>query len=264
MDRFRVGGCKFNLDGGSPGRTAHLREPYHVQLPGEQRYRGYPAIADQSRLDDLVAACYEHGVQVAIHALGDAAVDQCIAAVTEAERRFPGVERRTQLIHLQMVQEDQFDALRKLDVTLTFQVAHNFYFGDFHREVIYGPARTERLNPLRSALDREMSVTIHHDSPVHPVDQFMLIWAAVNRATRSGRVIGPQQRIGVQEALEASTIDAAYQFFEEDTKGSIEVGKLADFAIVDRNPLAIDPMALRDVRVVETIKEGRTIFPFPR
>ena len=259
VDRFRVAGCKFNLDGGSPGRTAYLREPYHRQLPGEDRYRGYSSIEDQERLNDLVAACYERNLPTAIHALGDAAVDQCIAAVAEAERRFPAEDRRTQLIHLQQVQEDQFDALAKLDVTLTFQVAHNYYFGDLHREVTFGPERTARLNPVRSALDRGMSVTLHHDSPVHPVDQLVLVWAAVNRVTRSGRVIGPAQRITVAEALRASTREAAYQLFEEDDKGTLEPGKLADFVILDRNPLEVDPMELKHLRVVETIKEGETI-----
>ena len=257
---FRVGGGKINLDGGSPGRTAFLREPYHKQLPGEEGYRGYSSIEDQGRLDDLVASYYERDVPLAIHALGDAAVDQCIHAVRAAEQRFPGADRRTQLIHLQQVQEDQLDALAGLDVTLTFQVAHNYYFGDFHRAVIYGPERTERLNPARSALDRGLSVTLHHDSPVHPVDPFMLLWASVERTTRSGRVIGPEQRISTQQALEASTIEGARQLFEEELKGSIEVGKLADFVILDRSPLDASGGRLKDLVVLETIKEGETVF----
>jgi hypothetical protein len=259
-NRLRVGGGKINLDGGSPGRTAFLREPYHRQLPGEDGYRGYSSIEDQDRLNELVASYYEQDVPLAIHALGDAALDQCITAVRAAEQRFPGSDRRTQLIHLQQVQEDQFDALAELDVTLTFQVAHNYYFGDFHREVIYGPDRTERLNPARSALDRGLSVTLHHDSPVHPVDPFMLLWTAVERTTRSGRLIGPDQRIGVQQALEASTIEGARQLFEEDQKGSIEVGKLADLVILDRSPLAVPTGEIKDLVVLETIKEGATIY----
>lgn len=259
-NHFRVGGGKINLDGGSPGRTAFLREPYHQQLPGEDGYRGYSSIEDQGRLNELVASYYERDVPLAIHALGDAAVDQCIEAVRAAEQRFPGENRRTQLIHLQQVQEDQLDAFDGLDVTLTFQVAHNYYFGDFHREVIYGPARTERLNPARSALDRGLSVTLHHDSPVHPVDPFMLIWSAVERTTRSGRVIGPEQRISVQQALDASTLEGARQLFEEDQKGSIEVGKLADLVILDRSPLAVPKKELRNLVVLETIKEGTTVY----
>jgi predicted amidohydrolase YtcJ len=257
---LRVAGVKFVLDGGSPGRSAYLREPYHVQLEGEQGYRGYSHVEEPSALDAEVAAFYDLATPVFIHALGDAAVDMAIGAVRAAEAAHPAPSRRTQLIHVQQVQEDQLDALAKLGVTLTFQAAHNFYFGDFHRERIYGPARTDRLNPARSALDRGISVSLHHDAPVHPIDQMMLLFSAVNRTTRSGRVIGEDQRITPLEALRASTIEAAYQFGEEASKGSLAPGKRADVIILDRNPLDIDPAALRDVKVLETLKDGRSVF----
>ena len=258
--RFRVGGSKMVLDGGSPGRSAYLREPYFQQMPGEQGYRGFPRYESQAEIDAQVLGYYQAGIPTHIHALGDAAVDQAIAAVRAAEAAVPGVDRRTQLIHVQQVQEDQLETLSELDVTITFQATHNFYFGDLHREVIYGPERTARLNPARSAIDQGISVTIHHDAPVHPADQLLLIWTTVNRVTRSGKVIGPEQRISVMEALKASTINAAYQFFEEDSKGSIEVGKLADFVVLSDNPLEVDPMMLNDLQVMETIKEDVTIY----
>ena len=128
--------------------------------------------------------------------------------------------------------------------------------------MIYGPERTERLNPARSALDRGISTTIHHDSPVHPVDQLFLVWAAVNRVTRSGAVIGPDQRITPQEALEASTIEAAHQLFEEQRKGSLSPGKLADLVILEANPLEVAPLSIKDIGVAETL-EGRPPGPSP-
>ncbi len=258
--RFRVGGSKMVLDGGSPGRSAYLREPYYKQMPGEQGYRGYPRYESQAEIDAQVLGYYQAGIPTHIHALGDAAVDQAIEAVRAAEAAVPGEDRRTQLIHVQQVQEDQLETLSELDVTITFQATHNFYFGDFHYETIYGPERTARLNPARSALDHGISTTIHHDAPIHPADQLLLIWTTVNRVTRSGKVIGPEQRISVMEALKASTINAAYQFFEEDSKGSIEVGKLADFVVLSDNPLEVDPMTLNDLQVMETIKEDVTIY----
>ena len=258
--RFRVGGSKMVLDGGSPGRSAYLREPYYKQEPGEQAYRGYPRYESQAEIDAQVLGYYQAGIPTHIHALGDAAVDQAIEAVRAAEAAVPGEDRRTQLIHVQQVQEDQLETLSELDVTITFQATHNFYFGDFHREVIYGPERTARLNPARSAIDHGISTTIHHDAPIHPADQLLLIWTTVNRVTRSGKVIGPEQRISVMEALKASTINAAYQFFEEDSKGSIEVGKLADFVVLSDNPLEVDPMTLKDLQVMETIKEDVTVY----
>ena len=259
-NHFRVAGGKVNLDGGSPGRTAFLREPYYKQKPGESDYRGYSSIERQADINDLVASYYALDVPIFIHALGDAAVDQSIEAVTHAETLYPGTDRRTQIIHLQQVQEDQFDRLQALDVSLTFQVTHNFYFADFHAQEIYGPERTARLNPAATALTRGLSVTIHHDSPVHPVDPFMLMWNVVARESRSGKVWGPEQRISMMDALRASTLAAAYQFHEDHRKGSIEVGKLADFVILDSNPLTVAKDDIRKLRVLETIKEGRTVY----
>ena len=259
-NRFRVAGGKVNLDGGTPGRTAFLRQPYFKQLPGEKDYRGYSSIAEAGATNNLIASYFAKDVPIFIHALGDAAVDRAIGALQYANRQHPGKGRRIQLIHLQQVQDDQFKALKDLDVTMTFQVTHNFFFADFHAKEILGPKRTSRLNPINTALKNGFSVTIHHDSPIHPVDQFMLIWATVNRASRSGKVWGPDERISVMDALKASTINAAYQFKEEKTKGSLEKGKLADMIIIDRNPLKIDPMKLKDLKVLETIKEGKSVF----
>jgi hypothetical protein len=258
---LRVGGGKINLDGGSPGRTAFLRAPYYTPSPGRAAdYRGYSSINDQARLNALVDSYYQARVPVYIHALGDAALDQAIAAVTYAELHNPHEDIRTQLIHLQVAQEDQFDALQALDVSLTFQIAHNYYFADFHNETTLGPERTARLNALQSALQRDLSVSLHHDSPVHPVDQLMLVWIAANRQGRSGTVYGADQRIPVYQALRSSTIEPAWQFREESRKGSLEVGKLADMIILSQNPLQVPASELRDIQVVRTIKEGETIW----
>lgn len=261
---LRVGGGKINLDGGSPGRTAFLRQPYYTQAPGySSDYRGYSSIKKQGKLQQLVGSYYQARVPLYIHALGDAAVDQAIAAVEYAEKRYPYDDIRTQLIHLQVVQEDQFDALAQLDVSLTFQIAHNFYFADFHNAKTLGPQRTAALNAVHSALRRDLSVTLHHDSPVHPVDQLMLIWIATNRQGRSGTVYGPGQRLTTYQALQASTINVAWQFREEDRKGTLEVGKLADMIILNRNPIMQPRQSLRELKVLETIKAGKTIWITP-
>ncbi len=267
QNNFRVGGGKVVLDGGSPGRTAYLKHPYHVAGDGhEADYRGYPTIKKQQTLNALVGSYYQAQVPIFIHALGDAAVEMSIDAVSYAESKSQKAtlatknRRRTQLIHLQQVDDGQFEQLKDLDVSLSFQIAHNFYFADFHAEQIYGPERTKRLNPVASALKNGLSVSLHHDAPVHPVDQFMLIFSAVNRTGRSGRVWGEDQRIPVLQALKASTINAAYQFHEEHHKGSLEVGKLADLIIIDKNPLLVDKEQLKDIKVLQTFKSGVSIF----
>ena len=258
---LRVGGSKIILDGGSPGRSAFLRIPYHVQLDGEQEYRGYPHIAEQAELNALMLANHSSEIPLYIHALGDAAVDQAITGLQYIQKTTSKSASRPQLIHVQQAGEDQLELLSKLGATLTFQVAHNYYFGDYHQQTIYGPQRTARLNPANSALRHGLSVSIHHDSPVHPINQFTLIWAAVNRLTRSGRTIGPEEKISVLEALQASTVNAAFQFFEEDQKGTIEAGKLADLVILSDNPLTIGAERLNEITVVQTFKRGKTIYP---
>lgn len=260
-NHLRVIGGKLNLDGGSPGRTAFLREPYHTPTPGQpDNYRGYSSIKEQSDMNTLVGSYYEARIPFFIHALGDAALDQCIAAVKHSEKLFDYNDIRTQLIHVQQIQPDQYESLKTLDVTLTYQITHNFYFGDFHNEYIYGPQRTARLNSIKEGLDNGLSVTFHHDSPIHPVDQIHLIWTAVNRKSRSGQVYGPEQRISPYEALYASTAAAAYQLREENKKGTLEAGKLADLIILDKNPLKVDPDSIKDIQVVETIKEGKVVY----
>jgi predicted amidohydrolase YtcJ len=259
---FRVAGAKVNLDGGSPGRTAYLREPYFTQDVGVPAdYRGYSSITQQQDLDDLVANYYKLETPIFIHALGDAAIDQAIHAVSAAQKNFPREDIRQQLIHLQVFQPDQMQALKKLDVSLTFQGTHNYYFADFHAANTLGPERTETLCPAGSAWREGFNVTLHHDSPVHPVNQLDLIWIASNRTSRSGKLYGPHERLSVYQALQASTINAAWQFSEEDSKGSLEVGKLADLVILDKNPLKMDKRDIRNIEVIETIKEGRTVWP---
>ncbi|MCK5737254.1 MAG: amidohydrolase family protein, partial [Spirochaetaceae bacterium] len=120
--------------------------------------------------------------------------------------------------------------------------------------------RAYRISPVRSAIERGITYTLHQDTPVVPPNMPFTLWTAVNRKTRTGEVIGPDQRISILEALKGVTINAAYQYFEEDSKGSITVGKRADLVILDKNPMNVDPDDLKDLKVLETIKDGKTIY----
>lgn len=113
---------------------------------------------------------------------------------------------------------------------------------------------------MKSAIKRGIKFTVHDDTPVTPVNPLQLVWVSVNRLTKSEKVLGPEQRVSVKEALRAVTIDAAWQNFEEDIKGSIEVGKFADFVILAENPFTVEPVKIRDIAVVETIVGGRTVY----
>ena len=149
--------------------------------------------------------------------------------------------------------------MRDLGVLPSFYAVHPFFWGDWHR-LSFGDERASFISPLRAALDRGIPLTIHNDSPVVPPNIMRLVSIAVNRETRSGHILGPDQRVSVIEALHAVTLGAAYQYFEEDDKGSIEVGKRADFVVLAQDPRTVDASVIADIDIVETISRGVSVF----
>jgi predicted amidohydrolase YtcJ len=149
--------------------------------------------------------------------------------------------------------------MRDLGVLPSFYAVHPFFWGDWHR-LSFGDERASFISPLRAALDRGIPLTIHNDSPVVPPNIMRLVSIAVNRETRSGHILGPDQRVSVIEALHAVTLGAAYQYFEEDDKGSIEVGKRADFVVLAQDPRTVAASAIADIDIVETISRGVSVF----
>ena len=211
----------------------------------------------------FVEEAFRKGWQIHAHCNGDAAADQFIKAVRLAVAKLGPGDRRPVMIHAQTVREDQLDAMKELGIIPSFFGMHTYYWGDWHRDSVLGPERASRISPAASALKRGIPFTQHHDAPVALPSSLMILFSQVNRVTRSGQVLGPEQRVSAMDAIKSITINAAHQYFEEGTKGSLEPGKLADFVILDRNPLTVDPMAIKDIKVVETIKEGVTIYRAP-
>jgi hypothetical protein len=259
-NHFRIGGAKLSLDGSPQGKTAWLTKPYLVPPTGKDRnYVGYPAMTDD-QANAFVDEAFKNGWQVLAHCNGDAAADQFIQAVRIATEKYGPHDRRPVMIHAQIVREDQLDAMKALGIIPSFFGMHTYYWGDWHRDSVLGPDRADRISPAASALERGMIFTEHHDAPVAMPSSIMILHSQVNRTTRSGLVLGPEQRVSAIDAIKSITINAAYQHFEDRTKGSLEPGKLADLVILDRNPLSVDPMTIKDIRVIETIKEGETIY----
>jgi hypothetical protein len=261
--RFRIGGAKLTLDGSPQGKTAWLTEPYRIPPAGRgEDYPGSPAMTDDEA-NASVDQAYGKGWQILVHCNGDAAADQFIRAARLATAKHGPGDRRPVMIHAQTVREDQLDAMKELGIIPSFFGMHTYYWGDWHRDSVLGPERASRISPAASALRRGIPFTQHHDAPVALPSAIMVLFSQVNRVTRSGEILGPEQRVSAMDAIKSITIHAAHQYFEEKTKGSLEPGKLADLVILDRNPLTVDPMAIKDIRVVETIKEGRTIYRAP-
>ena len=257
---FRIGGVKLGLDGSPQGKTAWLTEPYHVPPEGRAAdYRGYASMSDEV-VDNYVKGFFDKGIPVIAHANGDAAADQLLAAVRKANELHGKAGRRTVMIHAQTVRDDQVDLMQTEHIMPSYFVAHTFFWGDWHRDSVLGTVRGSRISPLASTLARGVPFTIHNDAPVVPPNMLRLVWSAVNRLTRSGQTLGDAQKISVNEALKAITTNGAYQYFEEDRKGSLKAGKLADLVILSDNPLEVDPLSIKDIEVVETIKEGVTVY----
>ncbi|WP_170444672.1 amidohydrolase [Ruegeria arenilitoris] len=259
-DGVRVGGCKLTIDGSPQGFTALRDRPYYDPVgdypPG---YAGYAAIT-REQLQDAVNWCFENGHQILTHSNGEGATDMLIAAIDEAQLTYGDPGNRPVLVHGQFLREDQVASLKRLGVFPSLFPMHTFYWGDWHRDHTVGPVNADNISPTGWVTERGMMFGTHHDAPVAFPDSMRVLAATVTRRTRSGDILGPHQRVDVMTALKAMTIWPAWQHFEEDQKGSIEVGKLADFVILSDDPTAVDPETLAQLRVVTTIKEDAVIF----
>lgn len=260
VGKYRIGGVKLTLDGSPQGKTAWLSQPYFVPPQGKPAsYRGYPAVTEQQALD-AVELAFRNDWQIEVHANGDAAIDLLIGAVREATNRHGAKDRRPVLIHGQTVRMDQLDELKTLGVVPSLFPMHTFYWGDYHRDSVLGPRRAETISPCHSAIRRGMRFTTHHDAPVANPDSMRVLSATVTRRTRSGDILGPDERVPVDIALKAMTLWAAWQHYEDDAKGSLAVGKLADLTLLDADPMTIDPDRLAGIKVQNTYKEGREVW----
>lgn len=259
IGRLKLAGSKLVLDGSPQARTAYMSKPYEVvEESDDLNYCGYPIYKDDQVVIDAIVKSIKNNYQYLTHCNGDASLDQFLRCHEKAlEVVKPKKELRPQIIHCQTAREDQLDELKKLEIYPSFFASHVFYWGDAHRKN-FGQTRAEKISNQDYALKIGLKFTDHEDSPVVPPNPFRSIWACVNRQTRSGYTLG--KGISVIEALKAHTINPAFMYFEEDIRGSIKEGKLADLIIVDQNILNVDPMKIADTQVLETIKEGNTIY----
>ena len=261
-NRLRIGGVKLLADGSPQGRTAFFTKPYLTGGPaGQKEWRGEPTVP-QAMLNDSFKQVYDGGATLFIHCNGDAAIDAVLEAHRFAAGDDPAKPRGTVGIHSQFIRRDQLEKYRAWNITPSFFTLHCFYFGDTHVKN-RGLEQAAFISPMRSARALGLRPANHTDFNVSPLDQLFTIHTAVNRVTRSGQTLGAGERIGPLEALEAITIDGARMYGEEKKKGSIEVGKLADLVVLSANPLTVPAATIESVRVVETIKDGKTVWRRP-
>ena len=260
-NHYKLGAAKTWLDGSPQGFTAWLSQPYYKIPEGmEEGYCGYGTQTDEV-VTQYYVDCISRNIQVHTHVNGDEACAQFLRCYKKAlEITGNKNDLRPVMVHCQALRKDQLDDVKEIGAIPTFFNDHVRFWGDLHHDEVFGPERAQNISPMGWALEKGIRFTIHQDPPVKMPNQILAMHNAVNRKTESGRVLGEHQRISVMEAIKAVTINGAYQYFEEDTKGSIEEGKRADLVILDKNPLTVPKEEIENIKVLETIKDGDTIF----
>jgi predicted amidohydrolase YtcJ len=256
--RLQMGAVKIIADGSIQGFTGYLTRPYHTPYHGDEAYRGYPAVLREPLFEQIMAL-HSAGYQLAVHGNGDAAIDDILDAFAAAQAAHPVADPRFILIHSQMARKDQIQRMAELGVTPSFFSAHTWYWGDRHRDIFIGPERAAQISPAAWAQEAGLRFSSHMDTPVTPMRPLQAAWSMIHRETVAGDVLGPEQRLDVMTALRAVTIDAAWQIFQEDNRGSLEPGKYADLVLLDGSPLR-DPYAMRDLQVDGTWVSGARIY----
>ena len=250
-DKLRFGVVKLVIDGSIQGFTARLRWPGY--------YNGRPNgiwVVPPNDLGDIVERLHAAGMHIHIHTNGDEATDVALDAFERALAKLPRPDHRHTLQHCQMADAAQFRRMAKLGLCVNLFANHLFYWGDAHYAQTMGPDRANRMDACGTAMRCGVPFAIHSDAPITPMGPLFTAWCAVNRRTASGRVLGEAERIDVQQALSAITLGAAYTLKMDHEVGSLEVGKFADFCVLDDDPFALPAERLKDVRVWGTVLGG--------
>ena len=254
-DLLRFLGLKLLIDGGIGGRTALLREPYEDQ----EENKGI-LIMPVEDLQKRVDAGNLAGMNIGIHCAGGGAMDVVLNAFEETDKKKPIKGRRFSIIHAYQPTEENFETCRRLGIVVASQPSFLYYLGDSYHENV-GDDRSKWLKPHRAWIDNGIEVASGTDSPVTPYPPFPSLWASIARRTEVlGTQMGTEQKVTREEAIRMYTIKGAYYTFEENIKGSIEPGKLADMIVLDRDILTCPEDEIKDTNILKTILGGKTVY----
>jgi predicted amidohydrolase YtcJ len=257
---FKVKFVKTWTDGSTQGGTGYFTEPFHNH--GFDTRKG--ARGTQEKFNEEVTKMLQLGFAPAIHANGDGAMDLALNAIEYARKKTGNTKIRPHLIHCQYVRPDQFDRISEMgNIGMTFMTPHVYYWGDMHRDVFIGPERAANISALKTAIEKGIDYAIHNDAPVTPPDAMHSMWVAVKRLTSSGKLLGAEQRITAEQALAGYTREAAAVFGMEDEIGTLEVGKYADFVVLEKNPLQVELDHIKDIKIIATVMGGRVTHLMP-
>jgi len=254
-DLLRFQGLKLFIDGGIGGRTALLREHYE----GDPDDYGLLTLPEE-HLQMLVDAANRRGMLTGIHCAGGKAMDIVLEAYKKTNKIKPIKGRRFYLIHAYQPTDENFETCRMLGVQVASQPSFLYYLGDSYHENV-GDMRSKWLKPHRAWIDQGITVAAGTDSPVTPYMPFPSLWASIARRTEvKGTQMGTEQCVTREEAIRMYTINGAYMTFEEDAKGNLEPGKLADMVILDRDVLTCPVDDILDTKVLRTFLGGKTVY----
>ena len=258
-NNFKIGGVKITIDGSPQGRTAFFTTPYLDGGPaGEKNWTGEMTFP-QAMANDMVKKVFNMDVPLILHCNGDGAIDAFLTSYEYARDGNYDKPWNVTSIHSQFMRKDQMPKFVKYGIRPSFYTLHTYYFYEAHLKN-RGFKQAQYISPMRDAIDMGMRPTNHTDFVVAPLDQMFMLYSAVNRISRAGAEVGLDQSVTPYEGLKAMTIFVAEQYDEQGSKGTIEKGKRADLVILDKNPLKVAPLAIKDIKIVETIKDGNTVY----
>jgi predicted amidohydrolase YtcJ len=254
-DLFKVPFVKTWTDGSIQGGTGNLTDGYYDDAYGVGGAQGTQEFFNQQMIE-----IYSYGMWPAFHTNGDGATDMALNAIEHAQEVTGNYDIRPQLIHAQYTRPEQIHRMAQLRTNPTFFITHVFYWGDLHYNHTLGAERAQRLSAMNDAFEAGLKPSMHNDKPVSDIDPLLNMQIAVLRESTSGRILGAEQAITPYQALEAYTVNGAYQFGMEDVAGSLEAGKYADFVVLDASPLKVEPNTIRDIEVRGTVMGGNLTY----
>jgi len=256
---FKIGGVKVTIDGSPQGRTAYFSKPYLTGGPGGEKNWFGELTFPQDMVNQMVKKVYDMNVPLNLHCNGDASIDAFLKAYEFARAGDFSKPWNVTTIHSQFMRKDQIPKFVKYGVRPSFYTLHTYYFYEAHLSN-RGMEEAQYISPMRDALDAGMKPTNHTDFVVAPLDQMFMLWSAVNRISRAGAEVGTSQKVTPYEGLQAMTIYVADQYDEADSKGSLKINKRADMVILDKNPLKVNVMDVKDIKIIERVTDGKTIY----
>ncbi len=252
---FKVAGIQVPTDGAPQLRLAYFSKPYLDTAGFSKDWRGF-AYYPQSLIDKYTKLAYEKNIQYFGYSNGDAGIDMTLSAIDKAIKETGITEdRRTVIAHSFFARDDQLDDYKKKNIMAVMMPNGTWLYGDGYEKTL-GVERANNLSPLNSANTKGVIIALHNDTPSSGPNVLFSVWSAVNRQTLSGKTLGPEQRVDPYLAIKGFTSNAAYQYKEEGSKGTISAGKFADLVELDQNPLKVDPKNIKEISVVQTIKAG--------